>query len=387
MSSKKEKKVPEFGRPLVPYFLESTDEKGEFVINEDLEMPNGTQVKQKEIFIPNGERSWNVREFKDGYFEYKPKFLDEVMQGKQDSLMLVDKDESHFNVNNKNTETFADASAQFRSPKRRNSQKQGDYHYQNYENMMNKNRSVSPQNGVQSSPNQQLASPPLSTPKKQQQGSNEYKTHSSSPPQQIRSKKSQDRQAQFAKKLATSYSVESSAPLVEPKVFSTTAPTMPALITPQFLLSNKPVQQTSPPKQLQPQQPFFAVTKMSPPRDAEPFDIVGTFDEDLQQPAVPMYPPPHVYPSPPPFPHQISPPHLPPFPHQIPPSHPPPPSFFPQPAAAPSVPVQPPTNTMTEQELLASMALPVNKSQAFFAGGSITASPQASMLPKPKFKT
>lgn len=363
MTSKNTKKLPEFGRPLVPYFLENTDGNGEFVVNEDLSLPDTTEAKQKDLFIPNGERTFNVREFKDGYFEYKPQFLSTVMQGKEDALTLVDKDHSHFNANNKNFETFADVPPNFKSPKRRNSQKQGDYHYQNYELMMNKK-----------SPKQQPPpSPPLNTPKKDLYKSNEY-AKASSPPQAIKQprKSKSDLQKEFNKNMAKSLDNDFTHTEQEPRL-STTAP-LPALITPQFLLSSRP----SPPR------PSHDVSP-SPPKDngkyspnmnamEEPQDVVGQFDEEIAH-YPPYYPsPPHPH-LPPPFYMQHSPPMM---PTMVMPA-------APLPVTLPNpMPTQPPAKALTEQELLEGMSIPT-KPQAFFAGGSITASPEPHMLPKPKF--
>jgi hypothetical protein len=45
------KTPPQFGRPLIPYFLgESTN--GELKINEDLALPHVVKQKQQELYIP-----------------------------------------------------------------------------------------------------------------------------------------------------------------------------------------------------------------------------------------------------------------------------------------------------------------------------------------------
>ncbi|KAG2379601.1 hypothetical protein C9374_006718 [Naegleria lovaniensis] len=76
-------KAGEFGRPLIPFFIDGTNNNGTtptggYSVNEDLFLTDEQAQQQQRVFVPKGEKSIRVREFKDGYFEYKDLSLDTV---------------------------------------------------------------------------------------------------------------------------------------------------------------------------------------------------------------------------------------------------------------------------------------------------------------------
>ncbi|KAF0974146.1 hypothetical protein FDP41_006756 [Naegleria fowleri] len=74
-------KAGEFGRPLIPFFIDGTNgttPTGGYSVNEDLFLTDEQAQQQQRVFVPKGEKSIRVREFKDGYFEYKDLSLDNV---------------------------------------------------------------------------------------------------------------------------------------------------------------------------------------------------------------------------------------------------------------------------------------------------------------------
>lgn len=77
-------KAGEFGRPLIPFFL-NEDANGEtptggYSVNEDLFLTDEQAQQQERVFVPKGEKSIRVREFKDGYFEYKDLSFDGIQE-------------------------------------------------------------------------------------------------------------------------------------------------------------------------------------------------------------------------------------------------------------------------------------------------------------------
>ncbi|KAL9656674.1 hypothetical protein ABK040_002944 [Willaertia magna] len=96
------KKAGVFGRPLIPFFLESEENEGTpqggYQVNEDLFLPEEHIKQQEELFIPKGENSIRVREFKDGYFEYKDISLDTFQHTKL-TYSPASKKNTTFNLN------------------------------------------------------------------------------------------------------------------------------------------------------------------------------------------------------------------------------------------------------------------------------------------------
>src|SRR3989338_9043235 len=103
-------KAGEFGRPLIPFFL--NEENGEtptggYSVNEDMFITDEQAQQQERVFVPKGEKSIRVREFKDGYFEYKDLSFDNIQEKLTfDSPTKQQANPSHSNSNNGNQAPF-----------------------------------------------------------------------------------------------------------------------------------------------------------------------------------------------------------------------------------------------------------------------------------------
>jgi len=77
------KKAGEFGRPLIPFFIDNESgatPTGGYSVNEELFLTDEQAQQQQRVFVPKGEKSIRVREFKDGYFEYKDLSFDSIQE-------------------------------------------------------------------------------------------------------------------------------------------------------------------------------------------------------------------------------------------------------------------------------------------------------------------